>query len=79
MLRSRDRSPISPIEGAQDSNLRWRPVGLGMMGLQDAFSNCSYAFDSDDARKLSKSRKRSTTTRSPLRVSQRKRALIEFP
>ncbi|MCB0417697.1 MAG: ribonucleoside-diphosphate reductase subunit alpha [Bdellovibrionales bacterium] len=43
-----------PIQTAQDSNLRWRPVGLGMMGLQDAFFKLQLPFDSDGARALSK-------------------------
>jgi ribonucleoside-diphosphate reductase alpha chain len=42
-----------PIETARRSNLRWRPVGLGVMGLQDAFFLLGYAFDSDAARALS--------------------------
>lgn len=42
-----------PIETAQDSNHKWRPVGLGIMGLQDAFFQLKYAFDSEAAQKLS--------------------------
>ncbi|MBL8684501.1 MAG: ribonucleoside-diphosphate reductase subunit alpha [Myxococcales bacterium] len=42
-----------PIETARSSNLRWRPVGLGVMGLQDAFFILGYAFDSPEARELS--------------------------
>lgn len=43
-----------PIESARRSNSRWRPVGLGTMGLQDVFFKKGYAFDSEEARALSK-------------------------
>lgn len=43
-----------PIETARRGNLRWRPVGLGCMGLQDVFFRQRLAFDSDQARALSK-------------------------
>ncbi len=42
-----------PIPTAQSSNRRWRPVGLGLMGLQDVFFKLSYPFDSEEARALS--------------------------
>jgi ribonucleoside-diphosphate reductase alpha chain len=42
-----------PIGTAKGSNLRWRPVGLGVMGLQDVFFRLGLAFDSDEALKLS--------------------------
>ncbi|MFT4178542.1 MAG: ribonucleoside-diphosphate reductase subunit alpha [Thermomonas sp.] len=42
-----------PIESARRGNLRWRPVGLGCMGLQDVFFKLRLPFDSEDARKLS--------------------------
>ncbi len=42
-----------PIETAASSNNRWRPVGLGIMGLQDAFFQMKYAFDSEEAMALS--------------------------
>ena len=42
-----------PIESAQSSNSRWRPVGLGMMGLQDVFFQLNIPFDSPEARKIS--------------------------
>ncbi len=35
------------------SNPRWRPVGLGLMGLQDAFFALRLPFDSAEARELS--------------------------
>ncbi|GEP34206.1 ribonucleoside-diphosphate reductase [Nocardioides szechwanensis] len=35
------------------SNPRWRPVGLGLMGLQDVFFALRLAFDSDEAQELS--------------------------
>ena len=43
-----------PIPGAKTSNMRWRPVGLGLMGLQDVFFQMRLPFDSEDARALSK-------------------------
>jgi ribonucleoside-diphosphate reductase alpha chain len=43
-----------PIATTQASNLRWRPVGLGVMGLQDVFFQMRVAFDSPEARALSK-------------------------
>lgn len=43
-----------PIETARRANLKWRPVGLGVMGLQDVFFKLRLPFDSEQARKLSK-------------------------
>jgi ribonucleoside-diphosphate reductase alpha chain len=42
-----------PTREAQNSNRHWRPVGLGIMGLQDAFFKMGYVFDSPEAKKLS--------------------------
>ena len=42
-----------PIPTARASNLRWRPVGLGLMGLQDLFFALRLPFDGDAARELS--------------------------
>ncbi|MGV8943082.1 ribonucleoside-diphosphate reductase subunit alpha [Thermomonas sp.] len=42
-----------PIESARRGNLRWRPVGLGVMGLQDVFFRLRLPFDSEKARALS--------------------------
>lgn len=42
-----------PTETSQASNARWRPVGLGMMGLQDVFFQLQIPFDSEEARKIS--------------------------
>ncbi|MFN8016302.1 MAG: ribonucleoside-diphosphate reductase subunit alpha [Acidimicrobiia bacterium] len=42
-----------PIETSQASNARWRPVGLGMMGLQDVFFQLAIPFDSEEAKKIS--------------------------
>lgn len=42
-----------PIEAAAASNRKWRPIGLGIMGLQDAFFKLRLDFDSDEARALS--------------------------
>jgi ribonucleoside-diphosphate reductase alpha chain len=42
-----------PSEQAAASNPRWRPVGLGVMGLQDVFFALRLPFDSGEARELS--------------------------
>ena len=42
-----------PSEQAAASNPRWRPIGLGVMGLQDVFFALRLPFDSDAARQLS--------------------------
>ncbi len=42
-----------PTEESGYSNNKWRPVGLGLMGLQDVFFKKGIPFDSDDARALS--------------------------
>lgn len=42
-----------PIQEAASSNQRWRPVGLGIMGLQDVFFKLHIPFDSPEARELS--------------------------
>jgi ribonucleoside-diphosphate reductase alpha chain len=42
-----------PATQAAASNPRWRPVGLGVMGLQDVFFALRLPFDSDAARELS--------------------------
>ena len=42
-----------PTEPAGRSNPRWRPVGLGVMGLQDVFFKLRLDFDSADAKELS--------------------------
>lgn len=38
---------------ARNSNMRWRNIGLGLMGLQDVFFQMRLPFDSDEARKIS--------------------------
>ncbi|MGH8073802.1 MAG: ribonucleoside-diphosphate reductase subunit alpha [Lysobacter sp.] len=43
-----------PIETARRANLKWRPVGLGAMGLQDVFFKLRLPFDSEPAQALSK-------------------------
>ncbi len=42
-----------PTEQAGRSNARWRPVGLGVMGLQDVFFRLRLPFGSEAARRLS--------------------------
>jgi ribonucleoside-diphosphate reductase alpha chain len=43
-----------PIATARSSNLAWRPVGLGVMGLHDLFLELGLAFDAPEARVLSR-------------------------
>jgi len=43
-----------PIGPAADSNRKWRPVGLGVMGLQDVFFALRLPFDAPEARQLSR-------------------------
>src|SRR5690606_21453638 len=42
-----------PIAAARASNMRWRPIGLGVMGLQDVFFQLRLPFDSPEAKTLS--------------------------
>ncbi|MBP7927842.1 ribonucleoside-diphosphate reductase subunit alpha, partial [Patescibacteria group bacterium] len=42
-----------PVPETQNSNLKHRPVGLGIMGLQDVFYKMDLDFDSESAVKLS--------------------------
>jgi len=44
---------LYPIPEAKGSNNKWRPVGLGCMGLQDVFFRLRLAFDSPEAREIS--------------------------
>lgn len=41
-----------PVEEARYSNMRHRPIGLGVQGLADAFMLMRYPFDSAEAREL---------------------------
>ena len=41
-----------PIPEARKSNLRHRPIGLGVQGLADAFILMRFPFESDEAKKL---------------------------
>ncbi len=43
-----------PIKTASSSNKKWRPVGLGLMGLQDLFFQLNIPFDSEEALQLSR-------------------------
>lgn len=42
------------LDATKKSNSKWRPVGLGVMGLQDVFFQLGWAFDQHEARALSK-------------------------
>lgn len=41
-----------PVEEARRSNLRHRPIGIGVQGLADAFMIMGYPFDSPEAKRL---------------------------
>ena len=41
-----------PIEEARRSNMRHRPIGIGVQGLADVFLLCGYTFDSKEASKM---------------------------
>jgi ribonucleoside-diphosphate reductase alpha subunit len=43
-----------PVAEAKNSNLRHRPIGLGVQGLADAFIMMGYPFESEEARTLNK-------------------------
>jgi ribonucleoside-diphosphate reductase alpha chain len=43
-----------PVIEARNSNMRHRPIGIGIQGLADAFIMMRYAFDCDEARQLNK-------------------------
>ena len=43
-----------PLEAARRSNLRHRPIGVGVQGLADVFIMLGLPFDSDDARGLNR-------------------------
>lgn len=41
-----------PVEEARNSNMRHRPIGIGVQGLADAFIMMRHPFDSPEAKKL---------------------------
>lgn len=43
-----------PIEEARNSNMRHRPIGIGVQGLADAFIMMRHPFDSEGAKQLNK-------------------------
>jgi ribonucleoside-diphosphate reductase alpha subunit len=43
-----------PVEEARNSNMRHRPIGIGVQGLADAFMMMRFPFDSDEAVQLNK-------------------------
>lgn len=43
-----------PVEEARKSNMRHRPIGLGVQGLADAYIMLRMPFDSEEARQLNK-------------------------
>ena len=43
-----------PIKEAENSNMRHRPIGIGVQGLADAFLKMRMAFDSPEAKQLNK-------------------------
>lgn len=43
-----------PVKEARTSNMRHRPIGIGVQGLADAFIKMRFPFDSEEARQLNK-------------------------
>lgn len=43
-----------PVKEAENSNMRHRPIGIGVQGLADAFIQMRYPFDSAEAKQLNK-------------------------
>lgn len=43
-----------PVEEAKNSNMRHRPIGLGVQGLADTFIMLRHAFESEEARALNR-------------------------
>jgi ribonucleoside-diphosphate reductase alpha chain len=43
-----------PVEAAKNSNLRHRPIGLGVQGLADAYILMGFPFESEEARRLNR-------------------------
>lgn len=43
-----------PIKEAENSNMKHRPIGIGVQGLADAFAKMRYPFESPQAMKLNK-------------------------
>ena len=43
-----------PVEKARISNLKHRPIGIGVQGLADVFMILEYPFESDEAKELNK-------------------------
>ena len=43
-----------PVEETKRSNLKHRPLGIGVQGLADVYARFKYPFDSDEAKQLNK-------------------------
>ena len=43
-----------PVEEARNSNMRHRPIGIGVQGLADAMIKMRFPFESEEARKLNR-------------------------
>lgn len=43
-----------PVEEARNSNMRHRPIGIGVQGLADTFAMMRFPFESDEAAELNK-------------------------
>jgi ribonucleoside-diphosphate reductase alpha subunit len=43
-----------PVEEARNSNMRHRPIGIGVQGLADAFILMRFPFDSEEAKQLNR-------------------------
>ena len=43
-----------PVEEAKSSNLKHRPIGIGVQGMADALVKLRYPYESDDAKRINK-------------------------
>ncbi len=51
LIKVIDRT-LYPVEKAKNSNLKHRPIGIGVQGLADTYIKMRYPFESEEARKL---------------------------
>ncbi len=68
-----------PTDEARNSNLKHRPIGLGVMGLQDALYKLGYAFDSPAALELADSTMETISYHAILASSQLARQRGAYP
>src|SRR5687768_18303560 len=57
-----------PVAEARNSNMKHRPIGIGVQGLADAFIMLRMPFDSDEARRLNRSEEHTSELQSRLHL-----------